>query len=46
MKLPIEANVIPVLSVCLPFFTFQKQQRELRASSLVSLNKFFNLVIE
>ena len=46
MELLIEAKVIPISSACLLPLIFQEQQRELHASSLVSLNKLLSLVTE
>lgn len=41
MESPIEAEVIPISSACPLSLTFQEQQRQIRATSLVSLDKLY-----
>lgn len=46
MESPIETEVIPISSACPPPLTFQEQQREMRATGLVNLEKLLSLVTE
>ena len=46
IKSPIETEVIPISSACPLLLIFQKEQKEIRATGLVSLERLLSLVTE